>query len=128
MGEVVVSAICDLLTLSQSGAIHGLFQWNRGGKEPLTCILMQTMRRAALVFVVLVAAAVAFEPLIHTHPISQSTSVPCAICVGAVAHVTSPRLSVASPLVIVAAVAPLAVSPTVNRAEAPRVSRAPPAA
>jgi hypothetical protein len=89
---------------------------------------MPTMRRAAFVFVVLVAAAVAFEPLIHTHPISQSTSVPCVICVSAVARVIGPTTLAVSPLVVVAAVAPIAVSPTVKRAEAPRASRAPPAA
>lgn len=86
------------------------------------------MRRAAFVFVVLVAAAVAFEPLIHTHPLSQRTPVPCAICVSAVARITGLTLSAVSPLVVVAAVAPAAVSPAVKCAEAPRASRAPPAA
>ena len=89
---------------------------------------MPAMRRAALVFVLLIAAAIAFEPLIHTHPLTQTSAVPCAVCVGSVGQVA--RLSVAEncPLVIVSYVMPAVAIAFQAPVSTSLASRAPPAA
>lgn len=86
------------------------------------------MRRAGIVFIVLVAAAIALEPLIHTHPLTQSSSTPCAVCVTAVGRLTALNPAPAAPLTIVAAVPVLRVASIIQRAALPLASRAPPAA
>jgi hypothetical protein len=86
------------------------------------------MRRTAFVFVLLIAAAIASEPLLHTHPLSQTSSVPCAVCVNVVGPVTSLAPAAISPLVVVCAVAPVVVSTIVRHPGSPLASRAPPVA
>lgn len=85
------------------------------------------MRRAAFVFVVLIAATIALEPLIHTHPLSQTSNAPCAVCVGFVGRLTSLEPAPAAPLTIVAAVSLLPVASIIHRTTLPLASRAPPA-
>jgi hypothetical protein len=87
------------------------------------------MRRAAFLLIVLVAAAVAFEPLIHTHPLKQSTSASqCAVCVNAHARVTTLAPAPISPLAIVGEVAVIRVTAECISLRTPLASRAPPAA
>ncbi len=85
------------------------------------------MRRVAFLFVVLVAAAIAFEPLIHTHPLSQTSNAPCAVCVGSVGRLTALGPTPAAPLTQVTAIPALPVAATVHRAAIALASRAPPA-
>ena len=92
-------------------------------------MLMQTMRRSLIVFVLLVAAAIALEPVVHTHPLTQNASATqCALCVNAHAGVTVLQPAVSSPLVVVGRVA--AMHPIAEAVPAPvqLASRAPPAA
>jgi hypothetical protein len=87
------------------------------------------MRRAAFLLIVLVAAAVAFEPLIHTHPLMQTASATqCAVCVNAHARVTTLAPAPISPLAIVDDVAPVRVLAECASLRTPLASRAPPAA
>jgi hypothetical protein len=86
------------------------------------------MRRAAFVFVVLIAATIALEPLIHTHPLSQTSTASCAVCVSSIGSLPSLNLAPAAPLTIVAAVPVLRVASIIQRAALPLASRAPPAA
>jgi hypothetical protein len=89
---------------------------------------MQSLRRATLVFVLLTAAAIAVEPLIHTHPLSQASSSPCAVCVSAIGRVTHLAPAATSPLVVLCAVAPVVVFVAIRRDATSLPSRAPPAA
>jgi hypothetical protein len=91
-------------------------------------MLMPLMRRGILVFVLLVAAAVAVEPLIHTHPLSQTSNGPCAICVTSVGRLTSLTVTAASPLVAVSTVVAITATCASKPAAGPLSSRAPPAA
>ena len=87
------------------------------------------MRRAGFVLIVLVAAAIALEPLIHTHPLTQSwRGAPCAVCVTAVGPLTSLNPAPAAPLTIVTAVPLPPVAAIIQRSAIPLPSRAPPAA
>ena len=86
------------------------------------------MRRVAFVFVLLVAASIAFEPLIHTHPLSQTSPAPCAVCVSSVGRLTALQPAPAAPVAIVTTVPALPVATIVPRAAMPLASRAPPAA
>jgi hypothetical protein len=88
---------------------------------------VQRVRRAGFVFIVLVAAAIALEPLIHTHPLTQSSSTPCAVCVTAVGRLTALSPAPAAPLTIVASVPVLRVASIIHRTTLPLASRAPPA-
>ncbi len=91
-------------------------------------MLMLMLRRTLLVFVLLAAATMAFEPVIHTHPLTQDSSSQCAVCVNAHASLTTLVPATTSPLVNVGAV-PLVVVPIpVQCADTPLASRAPPAA
>ncbi len=87
------------------------------------------MRRALLAFVLLVATSVAVEPLIHTHPLTQTSSQnSCAVCVNAVARMTS-LAPVASALQAVVAILTIAATPgAIHGAATPLAPRAPPAA
>ena len=87
-----------------------------------------SMRRAGLLFVVLIAAAIAFEPLIHTHPLSQTSGSPCAVCVSTAGRVTPLTPAPIAPLFAVSVVAVFVASATIRRAYQPLASRAPPAA
>lgn len=86
------------------------------------------MRRVGFILVVLVAAAILFEPLIHTHPLTQTAPSPCAVCVSAVGRVTPLSAAPVSPLVALSAVVTLIVTSTIRRSHQPLASRAPPAA
>jgi len=86
------------------------------------------MRRVAFVFVVLVAASIAFEPLIHTHPLSKASAVPCAVCVNAVGRLTALQPAPPAPVAIVTTLPALTVATIVPRATMALASRAPPAA
>ena len=59
------------------------------------------MRRVGLVLVLLVAAAIAVEPLIHTHPLTQTNAAPCVVCVSSVGPLTSLAPAPAAPLTVV---------------------------
>ncbi len=86
------------------------------------------MRRVGLLFVLLIAASIACEPLIHTHPLSQITPSPCAVCVNAVGRLTPLSAAPIAPLVLVAMLVTLFVPATIRRTYEPLASRAPPAA
>ena len=86
------------------------------------------MRRAVYVFVLLVAAAIAVEPLIHTHPLTRTSNAPCAVCVGSVGPLAALQPVPAAPVNHVTMIASLPVAAIVHRAAMPRASRAPPAA
>lgn len=87
------------------------------------------MRRMLVIFVLILGAAVALEPVIHTHPLTQSSSsTQCAVCVNAHARVTALAPAPASPLVLVGEVStPLLPAQPASVATA-LASRAPPAA
>ncbi len=98
---------------------------------------MQSVRRAAFVLTLVVAAAIAVEPLLHTHPLFHASSdlhssfvsdslLPCAICAteGARSVPDTPSLAVpitASWSFVIGPVAKLA-----RHAQAILPSRAPP--
>ncbi|HSP16072.1 MAG TPA: hypothetical protein VLV78_15105 [Thermoanaerobaculia bacterium] len=87
------------------------------------------MRRTLQVLVLLVAAAIAVEPLVHTHPLTQrSSSNQCAVCVNAHARVTTLAPTPISPLVIVGEVAAVRLPAQAAALQTPPASRAPPAA
>src|SRR6476661_3174538 len=67
--------------------------------------MLMPMRRAVLVFVLLVAAAIAVEPLIHTHPLTQTSNAPCAVCVASVGSLTVLNPVPAAPLTQVTTIA-----------------------
>ena len=91
-------------------------------------MLMRLMRRTLLVFVLVMAASIALEPVIHTHPLTQNALSQCAVCVNAHASVTTLTPVPISPLVMVGevAVTPLPASPASILMTL--ASRAPPAA
>ena len=86
------------------------------------------MRRAVYVFVLLVAAAIAVEPLIHTHPLTQTSNAPCAVCVASVGSLTAFNPAPVAPSTHVTTIASLPDVAIINRAAIPLASRAPPAA
>lgn len=90
--------------------------------------MLMPMRRAGFIFIVLIAAAIMFEPLLHTHPLSEKAQLTCAVCVNAVGRITPLTAAPIVPMVVVALMAALAVPPTILRAYRPLASRAPPAA
>jgi len=93
------------------------------------CMLMRTMRRTLMALVLLVMAALALEPVIHTHPLMQSASATqCAVCVNAHARVTALKPADLSPLVVVGAVAVVRLPAQPALQQTPLASRAPPAA
>jgi hypothetical protein len=85
-----------------------------------------SMRRAVLVFVLLIAASIAAEPLIHTHPLSQSSNTPCAVCVGAVARIAAPAPATVAPVAVAFTLTATVLAPVLHRSAAPLPSRAPP--
>jgi hypothetical protein len=89
---------------------------------------MQNMRRAVFGFVLLIAVSIAGEPLLHTHPLSQTSPVPCAVCVSAVGRITAPAPAAVAPLIVVFLVTTVVPTTFVSHSAAPRASRAPPAA
>ncbi len=92
-------------------------------------MLMRTMRRTLLVFVLLAAAAVALEPVIHTHPLTRDASaMQCALCVNANASVTTLKPVPLSPLVVLGVVATVPVTSQAPSLQTRLASRAPPAA
>ena len=91
-------------------------------------MLMRSMRRTILAVVFLVAASVALEPLLHTHPLSQSSPIPCAVCVSAVGRITAPAPAPAAPQLVAFTLRTPAQSVIVTNFAGPRASRAPPAA
>ena len=90
--------------------------------------MLMPMRRTGFAFVLLIAAAIACEPLIHTHAVTQTSHSPCAVCVGFVAHDGSVAHVTIAPPVVVGAVTPLVTAPAVSDAYTSLASRAPPAA
>ena len=86
------------------------------------------MRRAVLVFVLLVAAAIAVEPLIHTHPLTQSSNAPCAVCVASVGSLTVLNPVPSAPLTHIGTIGSRPVAAIIHRSAMPLASRAPPAA
>lgn len=92
-------------------------------------MLFRLMRRMLLVFVLIVGAAVALEPVIHTHPLTQSSSsAQCAVCVNAHARVTALSPAPPSPLVIVGEVSAQHLPAQPSSLTTILASRAPPAA
>ncbi len=95
----------------------------------LKCMLMRTMRRTLIVFVLLVAAAIALEPVIHTHPLRQNASeTQCALCVNAHASVTTLKPAPMSPLVVVGLAPVVSLTAQAPSLQTRLASRAPPAA
>lgn len=90
--------------------------------------MLMPMRRGVLVFVLLIAAAIAVEPLIHTHPLTQTPNAPCAVCVGSVGRLAALQATPAAPITHVSTIASLPAAAIVYRAAMPLASRAPPAA
>lgn len=91
-------------------------------------MLMPLMRRTLLVFILLAGAAIALEPVIHTHRLTQnSSSSQCAVCVNAHARVTTLAPAAISPLAAFGAVPRIVVLVPVQCADTPLASRAPPA-
>jgi hypothetical protein len=84
-------------------------------------------------FAFLIAAFVAAEPLLHTHPLRRdsanaASSSSCAICAAHIGRLPIPVPTIAAPQVIVyTVVAPIVITITVLNFS-PRTSRAPPAA
>jgi len=78
------------------------------------------------VFVMLIAAAIAFEPIIHTHPLSQTSQSSCAVCVSVVGPATPLAQAPSAPHVVVSIVAAPCVIAIVQPAAVPLASRAPP--
>ena len=88
---------------------------------------MQRLRRAEFVFLVLIAAAIALEPLIHTHPLTQTSQATCAVCISVVGPITSLPPALTAPPVVVFAMATVGPTAIIHRAAMPLASRAPPA-
>lgn len=86
------------------------------------------MRRVGFILVVLVAAAILFEPLIHTHPLTQTAPSPCAVCVSAVGRITPVSAAAVAPQTIVSTLIALVIASTIRRPSHRLASRAPPAA
>ena len=78
--------------------------------------------------VLVVAALVAAEPLLHNHPLQQS-SIPeaCAICATGVAPLPSAMPALSAPQVLVYAIATVAVPAVINGDSITLAPRAPPA-
>ncbi len=90
-------------------------------------MLMRTMRRMVLVLVLLAAAAVAMEPVIHTHPLTEGASGKCAVCVNAHASVTALVPAAISPLTLVGEVPVVRLVAVSAHLPKSLTSRAPPA-
>lgn len=92
-------------------------------------MLMLRMRRTLCALVILAAALIAVEPVVHTHPLTQSdAAAQCALCVNAHAGVTTLKPASVSPLVMVGSIV-IASSPVDSAAsDLALPSRAPPAA
>ena len=100
---------------------------NRRAATPINGMLMQ-VRRALAGLVLLVAIAIALEPVLHTHKVLQTSDSPCAVCVSSIGRVTPLTISAVSPLIVVGGVTLSPVAAPAKRCETPLASRAPPAA
>ena len=89
--------------------------------------MLMPMRRLGFALVLSIAMAIACEPLIHTHPLTQTSNSPCAVCVSAIGRVPSLAPTTISPLVLIAAIAPLVAGATAEASLTSLPSRAPPA-
>lgn len=90
--------------------------------------LTAQMLRRFSTFVLIVAALIAVEPLLHSHPLEQ-TRIPssCAVCVTGVAPLPSVTSAPAAPQVVVYTLAATTVTLVAVTVEAAIPSRAPPA-
>jgi len=89
------------------------------------------MVRRLPLFVLLIAAFIAAEPLLHTHPLqsdSANTASSCTICATYTGRLPIPVPTIAAPQVIVYTVATPIVITIAVLTFSPRASRAPPAA
>ncbi|HSP35057.1 MAG TPA: hypothetical protein VLU46_12125 [Thermoanaerobaculia bacterium] len=86
------------------------------------------MRRLLLMFVLLAATAIALEPVIHTHPLTKSSTMQCAVCVNAHASVSALKATPLSPLAFVGEVAAVELAAQLAWQATPRAPRGPPAA
>lgn len=102
-------------------------------------MLMQSMRRNVALLIVVIAAAIALEPVLHTHPLishgspdihslSASTSLPCAVCTTSTDRVTLAPQVTEAPLAAESDVAEGALSRVALPDRSSLASRAPPAA
>jgi hypothetical protein len=90
-------------------------------------LLEVTVKRLGLV--VLIAAAIAGVPVLHTHPLTD-TSVAnslCAVCATANARIRSVAPMLPTPLLAERTFVPVAIVAHNQEPERPRASRAPPA-
>jgi len=90
-------------------------------------ILLGSMFRRLSMLVLVVAALVAAEPLLHNHPLQQS-GIPeaCAICATGVAPLPSAMPAVSAPQVVSYTIAIVAVPAVINGDSITLAPRAPP--
>lgn len=101
---------------------------NRNGIRLLTLYdSMSLMFRRFSIFVVVVAALIAAEPLVHNHPLQQN-AIPdaCAICATGVAPLPSTIPAVSAPQVVAYTIAAVAVAAVIRGASISLPPRAPP--
>ena len=102
---------------------------NRGRRHTLTLYHpMLAMLRRFSFFLIIFAALIAAEPLLHTHPLQQNP-VPgaCSVCATGVGRLAVVAPTVAAPQTIVYTLAPPAVTVPVASLVLSLPSRAPPA-
>jgi hypothetical protein len=86
------------------------------------------MLRRFSAFVLIVAALIAVEPLLHNHPLQQKDIPhPCAVCATGIAPLPSATPTIAAPQIIVYAITALAVTFVTTGTSLTLAPRAPPA-
>jgi len=91
-------------------------------------ILMGLMFRRLSILVLVVAALVAAEPVLHNHPLQQ-TGIPdaCAICATGVAPLPSAMPALSAPQVVVYTIVTVSVPAVISADSITLAPRAPPA-
>jgi hypothetical protein len=89
---------------------------------------MPAMLRRFSIFMIIVAALLAVEPLLHSHPLQQKT-IPgaCAVCATAVGRLPHITVSPSAPQVVAYTLAALRLTIVTVNASVSLTSRAPPA-
>ena len=96
-------------------------------KLKLYDLTAQMLRRFST-FVLIVAALIAVEPLLHNHPLLEQTRIPspCAVCVAGTAPLPQVTVAPAAPQVVVYTLAAATVTLVAEAVETAIPSRAPP--
>ena len=86
------------------------------------------MVRRFSIFVLVVAALIAAEPLLHNHPLLQQNAIPdaCAICATGVAPLPSAMPAVCAPQVVVYTIVTVVVAAVIHGDSIALTPRAPP--